>query len=109
MRDFGIVALLSVIATAAAPVVPSPKIENYVTKKSASEFADCYARSQGKSSAAWVYVPNERGGGAFSNLAEPGVRQPYFILISDQGAMREVILQGVTPESVEGQGVGQCI
>ena len=109
MRDFGIVALLSVIATAAAPTARPPKIENYVTSKSMSQFAGCYARSQGKRSSVRVYPDCDRGAAAFSNLAQAGDRQPYLILIRDRGAQRHVSLQGVVPGSIEARGVSQCI
>lgn len=108
MREFGIVALLSVIATAAAPTSPSVKVEKYLTAKSTGEFAACYERAQNRRSAAWVYVANRRGGG-FSNFGEPGVRQPYFIQISDLGSRREILLQGAASESNEARGVSQCI
>jgi hypothetical protein len=109
MREFGIVALLSVIATAAAPTPPSPRVERYLTAKSTSDFASCYEKVQGPRSANWAYVASRRGGAAFSNFGEPGVRQPYFIQISDRGVRREVALQGAAPGGAEAKGVRQCL
>lgn len=108
MRDFGIVTLLSVIATAAAPTAPASKAATFVTSKSTEQFAGCFSRTQDKRSAAWWYVPNDHGG-AFSNLGAASVRQPYFVKISDRGSHRQIELQDAARSGAEAQGVSQCI
>jgi type II secretory pathway pseudopilin PulG len=109
MRDFGIVALLSVIATAAAPTAPSAKVETYLTAKSTQQFAGCYAEVQKQRyGAALWYVPNATGG-AFSGVGGPDGRQPYFIRINDRGSQREIFLQGAIANGPEARGVSQCI
>ena len=74
-----------------------------------SQFATCFARSQGKQSAAWVYVAGHGASGAFSSVAEPGVREPYFLLLTDRGTRRDIAVQGVVHGSVQARGVSQCI
>jgi len=67
MRDIGIVTLMSVAATAAAPVLPAARSAPLVTTKSTEQFAGCFASVQERRSAAWWFVPNGKGG-TFSNL-----------------------------------------
>jgi len=108
MRDFGIVALLSVVATAAAPTVPSSSVESYVTGKSTQQFADCYRRTQARDGESLWYVADRRQV-ALSNLGAPAVRQPYFIEIRDRGTLREILLRGAASGGREAQGVSQCV
>jgi hypothetical protein len=108
MRDFGIVALLSVIATAAAPTTPAARIQSYATAKSAVQFASCYEHASKQRDGLW-FVADRRGGGALSNLGAPTVRQPYFIQISDRGGRREIVLRNAAPNGPEAWGVSQCI
>jgi len=108
MRDIGIVTLLSVAATAAAPVLPAAVHAPLVTAKSAEEFAGCFARTQDARSAAWAFVP-KRGGGTFSNLGAAGVRIPYFLIITDRGGQRELRLENAAAGTTAAKGVSQCI
>jgi len=71
MRDIGIVTLMSVAATAAAPVLPAARSAPLVTTKSTEQFAGCFASVQERRSAAWWFVPNGKGG-TFSNLGAAG-------------------------------------
>lgn len=109
MRDFGIVALLSVIATAAAPTAPSAKVETYLTAKSTRQFAACYAESQKGRYGTSLWYASNRNGGAFSDVGGPGSRQAYFIRINDRGKSREVFLQGASANGPEARGVSQCL
>jgi hypothetical protein len=109
MKVVGIVTLLSVAAIAGAP---SPKTNDpapVVTAKSTAQFADCFAKAQDKSSSAWWFVPREHGGGTFSNLGAKAVRNPYFVVISDRGAHREIELRYANSDSPEAREVNQCI
>jgi hypothetical protein len=106
MKDFGIVTLLSVAITAAAPALPAAA--PLVTAKSAEQFAGCFARSQDARSAAWAFVP-KRTGGTFSNLGAPGVRHPYFLVIDDRGEHREVRLENAAAGTAAARGASQCI
>lgn len=109
MRDFGIVALLSAIATAAAPTPPPSTVQTYATVKSAQQFAACFKQSQsGRDGGLW-FVADRHGGGAVSNLGSPIVRQPYFIQIQDRGNRREIILDNAVSTGPEAWGVSQCI
>ena len=109
MKDFGIVTLLSVVITAVAPrsdmPTPAPAL---TTAKSTQAFADCFARSQDQQEIAWAYVPKPHGG-TFSNLGAASVARPYFLLISDRGARREIQLQNAAPGGAQERGVRQCI
>ena len=109
MKVVGIVTLLSVAAIAGAP---SPKTNNpalVVTAKSTAQFADCFAKAQDKRLSAWWFVPKEHGGGTFSNLGAKSVRNPYFVVISDRGARREIELRYANSDSPEAREVNQCI
>jgi hypothetical protein len=108
MRDVGIVTLLSVAATAAAPVLPGPRPAPLITTKSTAQFAGCFARTQERGAAAWWFVPNGSGG-TFSNLGAAGVSNPYFVVISDRGQRREVRLENAVRGTAEFKGVNQCI
>ena len=108
MRDIGIVTLMSVAATAAAPMLPVARSEALVTTKSAEQFAGCFVSVQESSSAAWSFVPSGKGG-TFSNLGAAGVRNPYFVVISDRGEHREVRLENASVGTPEARGVSECI
>lgn len=107
MRDFGIVALLSVIATAAAPTAPASSIQTYATSKSTQQFADCYRTHEWEGSRLWYAADRRRT--ALSNLGTTVVRQPYFIEIRDRGTLREILLRGAALGGPEAQGVSRCL
>jgi hypothetical protein len=108
MKDFGIVALLSVVIAAAAPASDAPKPAAMTTQRSTEAFAECFAESQDREAAAWAYVPRKNGG-TFSNLGAASVARPYFLLISDRGARREIQLQNAAPRGPQERGIMQCI
>lgn len=105
MRSFGIATFISVAATAAAPAPQSP---NFHTAKSSDAFIQCFARSQESRSAAWAFVP-KADGGTFSNAGAASVTKPYFLVVTDRGPQREILLANATRGSTEEQGVNQCI
>ena len=108
MKDFGIVALLSVIISAAAPHADPAKTGTLTTAKSTQAFADCFARSQDREAIAWAFVPKAHGG-TFSNLGAASPAAVYFLLISDRGERREIQLQNAAPGGAQERGVMQCV
>ena len=108
MKDFGIIALLSVAISAAAPQEDLPRLKVLSTAKSTQDFANCFARSQDRRSASWAFVPKSHGG-TFSNLGAASVAAPYFLLISDRGTYREIQLQDATPGGIQERGIEECI
>jgi hypothetical protein len=107
MRSLGLMTMLSVAATAAAPNAPRHDPAHITTMQSVQAFADCFATSQDRRSAAWWFVPRESGG-TFSNAGAAGVVKPYFLVISDRGTRREIRLDNVTAASPAARGVSQC-
>lgn len=108
MKMFGIVTLLSVIATAAAPDSQGGRTSSFVTAKTTEEFAGCFAADQDRNSRPWSFVPRT-GGGTFSNLGAAGVDKPYFVTISDRGSRRLIQLESAVRAASETRGVEQCI
>ena len=108
MRSLGIITLLSVVATAAAPARQQPAHAPLVTARSAAAFVDCFAKSQDQRAAPWWFVPKGNGG-TFSDLGSPSVRQPYFLVVSDRGAHRELTIKDAAAGSPAIQGVSQCM
>jgi hypothetical protein len=104
MKAFGIVTLLSVIVTAAAPGPQAHRTSTFVTSKTAVDFSDCFAAGQDRNSESWWFVP-KTGGGTFSNLGAAGVDKPYFVTISDRGSRRTIRLEGASAI----RGVERCI
>ena len=107
MKSLGIVTALSVAATALAPGAQSQPAKGTETAKSVQAFAECFTQAQDRRAAAWAYVPN-RSGGTFSNLGAAGVGTPYFIMISDRGSRRTILIDNVAAESPAAWGVSQC-
>jgi hypothetical protein len=125
MKDIGIVSLLSVIISAAAPnsptsatsttsaasaaSVPSAPTRSFQTAKSIDQFASCFADTQDRSALAWWYVPKDDGG-TFSNLGSRTLQSAYFVVVSDRGAKREVRLEGNgASEIAVNRAVSQCV
>jgi hypothetical protein len=113
MKQIGIVTLLSVFASAAAPGLPAYQSgATLLTSKSTEQFAGCFVEAQDRASLAWWFVP-KADGGTFSNLGAKGVRSPYFLAVSDRGWSREVRFEGVNAASPVGRtvtrAVDQCV
>jgi hypothetical protein len=110
MKPFGLITLVSVAASAAAPASYLPKgPATFATDKSAEQFAGCFAGAQDRARRAWAYVP--RGdGGTFSNYGANGARGLYFLAVLDRGATREIRLE--TPGTVDpvvARAINQCV
>ena len=137
MKDIGIITLLSVIVSAAAPnapiygaafTAPQTKAEAaapaqpfvpssladrpakmFVTAKSTNQFDSCFAGKQDDSALPWWFVP-KRNGGTFSNLGSRTMKSAYFVVVSDRGPRREVRLEGNgAQETAVNRAVSQCI
>lgn len=108
MKGVGLVLLISVAATAAAPTLADRAPQPIVTEKSTEAFAQCFAEAQDRQSASWWFVPKGKGG-TFSNAGAPRIQKPYFVTVSDRGKRREIELQDVADGSPEAGGIKQCI
>jgi hypothetical protein len=108
VREIGIVTLLSVAVTAAAPGPQAYRPAVYVTPKSTQDFASCFARSQEKRGAAWWFVPRNHGG-TFSNLGSKSVAASYFVVINDRGVRREIALDQRSAADDQREVINQCI
>jgi hypothetical protein len=108
MREIGIVTLLSVAVTAAAPGPQAYRPAVYVTPKSTQDFARCFADSQEKRGAAWWFVPREKGG-TFSNLGARNAAATYFVVIHDRGTKREIALDQRSGGADQREAVNECI
>ena len=113
MRDIGIITLLSVVISAAAPSSPATPAHQsakaFTTAKSTDEFASCFAGTQDRSALPWSYI-RKADGGTFSNLGSRTVASAYFVVVSDRGSRREVRLEGNgSAEIAVNQAVNQCV
>lgn len=139
MKDIGIITVLSVIVSAAAPNAPiyganstAPRMKvvasraqpgqpavpasladkpakMFVTAKSTTQFDSCFADKQDDSALPWWFVPKPNGG-TFSNLGSRTIKSAYFVVVSDRGPRREVRLEGNgARESAVNRAVSQCI
>ena len=108
MKGVGLVLLVSVAATAAAPTLADRAPQPIMTAKSTEDFAQCFAAAQERQAAKWWFVPNGKGG-TFSNAGAAKVHRPYFVKISDRGEWREIELEDVAEGSPEAGGINQCI
>jgi hypothetical protein len=113
MKDIGIITLLSVIISAAAPSSPGTPHHNsakaLTTAKSTDEFASCFTSLQDQGGLPWSYI-RKADGGTFSNLGSRTVATAYFVVVSDRGSNREVRLEGNgSSEIAVNQAVNQCV
>jgi hypothetical protein len=114
MKQFGLVTLISVMASAAAPVssVRGERDASFSTARSVEQFGGCFVNAQDRARRAWSFVPKGNGG-TFSNAGAHGVRNPYFLSLSDRGSTREIRLErasaGAAFDPRIAQAVDQCI
>ena len=108
MREIGIVTLLSVAVTAAAPGPQAYRPAVYVTPKSTQDFARCFTEAQDKRGAAWWFVPREKGG-TISNLGAKSGAATYFVVINDRGVRREIALDQRRTGVGQREAVNECI
>jgi hypothetical protein len=113
MKHFGIVTLISVAASAAAPGSSAGHAAvTRETSRSVEQFGGCFVDSQDSAAVAWSYVPQSRGG-TFSNFGARGARTPYFLAVLDTGPTRRVRLEAATAGSKidlrVARAVDQCI
>jgi hypothetical protein len=108
MKEIGIVTLLSVAVTAAAPGPQAYRPSLYVTPKSTQDFASCFARSEERRGAAWWFVPRIHGG-TISNLGAKSGAATYFIAVNDRGARREIAFDQRSADSGPREALNECI
>jgi hypothetical protein len=108
MKEIGIVTLLSVAVTAAAPGPQAYRPAVYVTPKTTQDFATCFTRSQDERGAAWWFVPREHGG-TISNHGNTAQAATYFIVIKDLGTRREIALDGRSANNAASEALNGCI
>ena len=108
MKEIGIVTLLSVAVTAAAPGPNAYRPSVYVTPRSTQDFASCFTRSEERRGAAWWFVPRDHGG-TLSNLGTKSSAATYFVVVNDRGARREISLDQHGPNSSVREALNQCI
>jgi hypothetical protein len=108
MREIGLITLLSVAVTAAAPGPQGYRPAVYVTPKSTGDFESCFARSQDRRHAAWWFVPRDHGG-TFSNLASKSGAATYFLVIDDRGNRRELALDQQSAAKGVREALNECI
>jgi hypothetical protein len=113
MKQIGIVTLVSVAASAAAPIAHAPgNAARFETSKTVAEFGGCFVRLEDRASRAWSYVPKEHGG-TFSNIGASRARGLYYLAVSDRGAVRELRLEpasaGTAVDRGTARAVDQCV
>lgn len=108
MREIGIVTLLSVAVTAAAPGPQAYRPSVYVTPKSTQDFASCFARAEDRSGAAWWFAPRDHGG-TLSNLGSKSGAATYFLVINDRGTKREIALDPRSTDAGPRKALNECI
>lgn len=109
MKQVGILTLVSVIASAAAPVAPAAHdgVE-LATPKSVAQFGGCFVASQQRADLPWSYVP-KADGGTFSNVGAKRAGNVYFLAVSDRGAVREIRLEAGGPGAPVNAGEARVV
>lgn len=108
MKEVGIVTLLSVAVTAAAPGPQAYRPAVYVTPKSTQDFATCFTRSQEKRGAPWAFVPRAHGA-TISNLGAKNDAAVYFVRVHDLGGRREIALDQLGPNAAARKSLNECL
>jgi hypothetical protein len=109
MKQVGILTLVSVIASAAAPAAPAPSSGAAIaTSKSVAQFGGCFVEAQDRAALAWSYVP-KADGGTFSNVGARGATSLYFLAVSDRGRTREIRLEAASPGSAVDSRVARAV
>jgi len=113
MKQVGIVTLISVAASAAAPVSHAARdAVTLETSKTVAEFGGCFVQAQDRAARAWAFIP-KADGGTFSNLGARPARVPYFLAVSDRGAVRQLRLEpasaGTAVDGEVAKAIDQCI
>lgn len=110
MKQIGIVTLVSVAASAAAPVTNAPSTAaTFATAKTVEQFGGCFVGAQDRARRAWSFVPKGNGG-TFSNYGARGAHGLYFLAISDVGDGRRIRLEAPTgPDPAVSRAIDQCV
>lgn len=103
MREIGIVTLLSVAATAAAP--SSRASQSAPALGTPGQYAACLA-SNPQAASRWWIVANDRGG-SIAMPAGAEVQRAYLV-IEDRGARREIALEQTGAGGQQQKGGSTC-
>jgi hypothetical protein len=84
-----------IVASIASQSLAAPHAANIIrsSEKRVDPLVRCLADAEDRAFAPWWFVPRESGGGTFSNLGAPKVRNPYFVDVADRGGKRELSLR----------------
>ncbi|MGN6059490.1 MAG: hypothetical protein ACTHOI_13020 [Sphingomicrobium sp.] len=113
MKQVGIVTLISVAASAAAPVAHArAEAATLATSKTVEQFGDCFVATQDLAARPWAFVP-KGDGGTFSNVGARGAQGLYYLAITDRGPVRQLRLEAASESSPLdrniARAVNQCI
>jgi threonine aldolase len=109
MKQVGIVTLISVAASAAAPVSHSARdAVTLQTSKTVEQFGGCFVHAQDRAVRAWSYVP-KGDGGTFSNVGATGAEGLYYLAVSDRGAVRQLRLEAAAPGSTLDRNIARAV
>jgi threonine aldolase len=109
MKQVGIVTLISVAASAAAPVAHArADAVTLETNKTVAQFGGCFVGTQDRAARAWAFVPKDDGG-TFSNAGARGAQGFYYLAISDRGPIRQVRLEAASASSPLDRNIARAV
>lgn len=109
MKQVGIVTLISVAASTAAPVAHArADAVTLETGKTLAQFGGCFVGSQDRAARAWAFIP-KGDGGTFSNVGARGAQGLYYLAISDRGPVREVRLEAASSASPLDRNIARAV
>jgi hypothetical protein len=79
------------------------------TDKSLPEFAMCFAAAQEAEGRPWWFVPDESGGGTFSNFGSDASTSPYFLEFTDKQPQSKVDVYWTSSDQQSRAGVTSAI
>lgn len=108
MKEVGIITLLSVAITAAAPGPQAYRPSVFTTPKTTQDFASCFTQDQDKRGSAWWFVPRDHGA-TISNLGAKSDAAVYFVVVRDLGVRREVALDQRGANAAARKALSRCL
>jgi hypothetical protein len=109
MKQVGIVILISVAASAAAPVAHARAgTLSFETSKSVAQFGGCFVGMQDRAAHAWAFVPKGNGG-TFSNVGAREAQGLYYLAISDRGSVRQLRLEAASASSPLDRNIARAV
>lgn len=110
MKQIGIVTLITVAASAAAPVSNVPAATaSFATGKSVEQFGSCFVDAQHRAGRPWSFVPKSDGG-TFSNARGRNALGLYFLAVADRGPTRDIRLESASSvDPTVKRAIDQCV